>query len=440
MHMPLFPAAFVLDVDHDNDEDLLFTPMNSKTENHNSISFYENVGSNSARNFVHRKNNYLVDEMIDMGRISYPVFYDYDKDGKKDLFIGSDGFYQYPANYCRGKIAYYRNTTSAQGAYSFELQSNDFMGLWAKDYRGTALAIGDLNNDSLDDLVIGHIDGTFSFFTNTAASDTVQPVWVLATDTLKDQAGNIVDVGDYAAPAIYDIDADGKKDLISGNQLGGLYYFRNNSSVPGNVGLAFVTGKLGNITLTTPFESTPHTTPYFGPVDNTGIDYLVLGTKQGRLYRFDGFRNGAMPPNYTLIDSVYSYIHGHKNVAPAFANIDNDNDNLHELVLGNILGGLVFYKQDFKVSVDDIVAVDKNVIVYPNPAASVLNVNWGREFNHDGVTVQLVSVMGRTVTEEKFNGKRVGCTLDISGVPPGMYYCIVLSGDKRAIRPVSVLK
>jgi len=440
MSMPILPAAFALDIDHDGDDDLLFTPMTEKTENYQCISWYENTGNNSNKNFVHRKNNHLVDEMIDMGRNSYPLFYDYDKDGKKDLFVGSEGFYQYPAGYNRGKVAYFRNTSSAGVAYSFELVTDDFMSLWAKNYSGTSLAIGDLDNDSLDDLIIGHTDGTFSFYTNTAAGNTLQPVWVLGAETLKDQAGNIIDVGDYAAPAIYDIDGDGKKDLISGHQFGTLYYYRNNSTVQGSTGLVMMTNKLGNVDLTGIYEPSPFTTPYFGPTDNSGKDYLVVGTRIGRLYRFDGFQNGAMPPGYTMIDTVYSYIDEHQNAAPAFANIDNDQDNLHELVLGNILGGLMFYKQDFKVNITDHTVTENEVLLYPNPADKTLNISWGKDFNLNGVDVQLVSVMGQVMINESFNEKRVGCSLDISRLSPGMFYCIVQSGHNRSVQAVTVLK
>ncbi len=440
MHMPIFPAAFLQDIDHDGDEDLLFTPASENTENYNSISFYENTGTNTNKNFVHRKNNYLVDEMIDLGKISYPVFYDYDKDGRKDLLIGSEGYYQYPANYNRSKIAYYRNTTTTTGSYSFQLQSNDFMGLWASNYRGASLAIGDLDDDGLDDLVIGHTDGTFSFFRNSALSDTLQPVWVLVTDTLKDQSGITIDVGDNAAPAIYDIDNDGKMDIVSGNQFGGLYYFRNNTPTPGNLGLIYITGNLGGINLVTPADPYPYSAPYFGPTDDTEVDYLVIGTRGGRLYRFDGFQNGAMPAQYTMIDSTYSYITGHRNATPAFANIDNDNSRLHEMVLGNYFGGLLFYKQDFKININGPVAGNKEVVVYPNPVGSTMNIKWDKSFNTTGVQVQLVSVAGNVIIEKKFDKEQLSGHIDVSGLSSGIYYCIIQSGMEKTVRPVSILK
>lgn len=442
MEVATYPGAYALDVDHDQDHDLLFTPMNRQSENYNSIVLYENTGSNASKNYVHKTNSYLVDRMIDLGQGSYPVFYDYDKDGKKDLFIGSEGFYQPQGNYNRSKIAYYKNTTTSPGNYSFQLQTDDFLGLWSKDYRGASLAIGDLNNDTLDDLIIGHADGTFSFFKNTAASNTVTPVWTFETDNLMDLSTfKVLDVGDFATPAIYDINGDGKNDLISGNQFGNLYYFRNFSSTPGTIGLTKVTDTLGGIKLNSLTDPYTYSAPYVGSMDNSGKDYLVIGTNWGWLYRFDGFQNGANPAQYTMIDSSYSYIDGHKRVAPAFSNLDADNSNLHELVLGNQLGGLVFYKQDFKVGINDNIAgSDKDVLVYPNPADDVLNINWGKDFNENGVQVQLISVTGQVLVQKSYDTHQLSCSLDISGLSAGVYYCIVQSGSNKSVRPVSILK
>lgn len=441
MEVPIFPGAYALNIDHDGDRDLLFTPMNRQSSNYNSIVLYENTGTESGKNFVYKTNTYLVDRMIDMGQGSYPVFYDYDKDGKKDLFVGSEGFYQHPANYNRSKIAYYKNTTTSPGNYSFQLQTNDFMGLWSKDYKGASLAIGDLDNDTLDDLIIGHIDGTFSFYKNTAASNSVTPVWTLVSDTLMDLSTfSIMDVGDYATPAIYDINGDGKNDLISGNQFGALVYFRNYSSVPGTIGLTKETDTLGGIKLNSPVDPYSYTAPYVGPTDNSGKDFLVIGTNWGSIYRYDGLKSGANPVKYTMIDSAYSFISDHKRVAPAFANLDADNDNLHEMVLGNVLGGLVFYKQDFKVGITDKIAGNKDVTIYPNPADKILNINWNNDFNDGGVSVRLISVTGQVMVEQVYDADQLSCSLDVSSLSAGVYYCIVQSGPNKSAKPVTILK
>ncbi|MCB9046494.1 MAG: T9SS type A sorting domain-containing protein [Chitinophagales bacterium] len=441
MVMHSFPAAFVLDVDHDNDDDLLFTPTALNSENYNCISYYKNTGSNANKNYVHQSDNFLVDQMIDMGMGSYPVLYDFDKDGKKDLFVGSDGFFQNQTSLNKSKIAYYRNTSSNPKSYSFELMDSDFLGLDSMGYMGAALAIGDLDNDSLDDLVIGRSDGTFAFFKNTAASDTVAPVWVLADSLMKDLTTfKTLDVGDYATPCIYDIDNDGKMDLISGNQLGDLYYYNNFGSVSGNLNVKFVTANLGGVKISDPFEPYAYSAPYIGPMDNTQIDYLVVGCEWGELYRFDGFQNGAMPAQYTMLDSVYSYINVGKRSAPAFANLDKDNDNLYEMIIGNVLGGLNFYKQDYKVHVNDRVAGNKNVRVYPNPAGNVLNVKWDESFADGTVMVQIISVTGQQVLMQSFDSHKNNCSLSLNELSSGTYYCIIQSGGNKSVQPVTVLR
>lgn len=439
MYMPAYPAAYLLDIDQDGDDDLIFSPMSENTENYNCVSFYENTGTNANKNYVHKKNDFLVDRMIDMGKSSYPVLYDFDKDGKDDLFIGSDGFYQPATSRNRSKIAYYRNVSQNAGDYAFELQNDDFLGLYAQNIEGASIAIGDLDNDSLDDLVLGHSDGTFTFYKNHASSNTDVPDWKLEQSELKDAVGAVMDVVDFSAPFIYDIDADGKNDLISGNQYGDMFYY-NNAGSNGSVILTLVTENLGGIKLRTPSYSNPYTVPYIGPMDDTEIDYLVVGGYNGKILRYDGFQNGAMPATYTLIDSNYSYVDAGARSAVTFGNLDGDSDNLYEMVAGNLLGGLDFYKQDFKVGINDKVKGRNDVLVYPNPANSVLNVRWTKGFANGLVQVQIVSITGQVITSKILDEQAVTAKLNIGKVSAGTYYCVVTSGANKSVQPVSILR
>ena len=440
MNVPIFPGAYYLNVDHDGATDLVFSATAYGSENH-SVVFYKNTGTNANKVFEFQTDQFLLDDMIDLGIGSYPIFYDYDKDGKKDLIIGSEGYYQYPANENISRLSLYKNTSTGKDNFSFEFVTDDFLNLSAKNYHGIAPAIGDIDNDTLDDLIIGHKDGTFSFYKNVAQSDTSQPIWQLAKDTMYDgRTGKVMDVGDYATPCLYDINGDGRKDLVSGNQWGELYFYSNYGTVPGFVGFEYKTDSLGGIGIKDLYEPYTYTAPYIGPTDDDGKDYLVIGTFWGELYRYTGFQNGANPAKYTLMDTVYSYLNVGKRAAPAFANLDNDNVGLHELVAGNLLGGVSFFRQFFKVGINDVNAVSNNVQVYPNPASNVINVSWDVEAAKGGVTVQLVSVTGQTVFSQQYGADIYNVAIPLDRLSSGVYYCTVHTSAGKAVKPVSVIK
>lgn len=441
VYMPIYPAAFAVDIDRDNDLDLLFSPFDQNTENYKCAAYYENIAPAGQKpDFKFKTDTFLVSDMIDVGSASYPCVYDFNRDGKKDLLIGSDGYYDPQSGDFKSRLAYY-SQTDGNSDVRFVLQTEDFLNLSTKNFKGTALAIGDLDSDSLDDLVIGRSDGTFAFFKNMAATASDTPNWQLTIDTIRDAAnGNVIlDVGDYAAPFIYDIDGDGKKDLISGNQTGDLYYFNNYSTISGFVGLKQVTQNLGGIKLEKANTSYAFSAPFIGTMDNTGIEYLMIGSYWGQIYRYDSFQNGANPATYTLLDSNYSYIDVRARATPAFANLDNDSKNLHEAIIGNVLGGLTYYKQDFAVSIEETLSLSTNVVVYPNPAKDELYIKWV-DIPAEEVNVQLISITGQHIAKQNFDALQNHGVLSLKNLPSGTYYCIVQTGNNKIVRTVSILK
>lgn len=441
MYMPYFPAAFALDVDSDGDVDLLFSPNADNTENYKSVSYFKNTGNNLSPNYQYQSDTFLVDQMIDKGIGSYPVLYDYNKDGLKDLFVGSDGYYQPSTGTLRSSISYYKNTTNQNGI-SFELVTDNFLDIFSLDIQGTAIAIGDIDNDSLDDLIIGKTDGTFMFYKNNATAANVQPDWTLSISQIKDQStGKVIDVGDYATPFIYDVDKDGKMDLLSGNQIGDLYYFNNFSTQQALVGLKEITTNFGGVKIFDSFQAYSYSAPYIGPMDNTGIDYLVVGSYWGELFRFDGFQSGTIPAQLPVLDSNYSWITVRNRATPFFANLDNDADNLHELIIGNVLGGVHYYQQNFPVSVNGVTSNSGlGVLVYPNPADDQLSIRWNKDHADESVSVRLVSVTGQVMYQNEFEVKTDKVDIDISQLPSGMYYCVVQTASDKSVKPISIIR
>jgi hypothetical protein len=436
--LPTQPAAYWLDIDQDGAKDLLFAPnAENVSENYKCIHFYKNTGSQSSPSFVYQSDSFLVDKTIDLGTGAYPVIYDYNKDGKPDLLIGSDGFFQ--NNSLRSKISYYKNNSTA-GNVSFSLESNDLLGLNALNQRGASLAIGDLDNDGRDDLVMGRQDGSLRFYKNMAPFATQQPDWQMTIAVLKDANNVDIDSGQFAAPVIYDIDKDGKKDLIIGSQTGYLYYYRN-TGTNGVVKLEYKTSHLG-MAKADPFNLfAGYSAPYIGKMDNTNVDYLLLGSNSGIISRYSGFQTGNVTNPFTRIDSVYSninarYTEGDLKYAgmrstPAVGDLDGDGK--YELVVGNVLGGVFLYRQVLEVNaVPEIAGTGKNCFVYPNPAGNEVYVSWNGAFASEGtVTVSILSITGQVLKTEVRPAGNAGLSISTREYASGMYMCVVQAGGKR---------
>ncbi|MFI5196515.1 MAG: FG-GAP-like repeat-containing protein, partial [Chitinophagales bacterium] len=276
INIPIWPAAYNIDIDQDGKKDLIIAPNGgAASKNYNNVWFYKNYTTPGVPDWRFQSDSFLVDKAIDLGKAAYPTLFDYNKDGKPDLFIGSDGYSQ-SSGLLRSRISYYMNT-STPGNTSFTLQTNDFLGINTYNFQGTAPAMGDIDNDGKADMIIGHSDGTLSYFKNMAASDTVQPVWQLMQLQLTDASSNTINVGDHAAPFIYDIDKDGKKDLVIGYGSGYLQYYRNVSTTPGTIMLQLVNLQLGHVKVDPLRNIDCYSTPFFGKIDTTGIDYLLVG-------------------------------------------------------------------------------------------------------------------------------------------------------------------
>ncbi|PZF72494.1 T9SS type A sorting domain-containing protein [Taibaiella soli] len=435
-HMPNWPSVFWIDYDQDGLKDILISPhAEGSSENYRVVMYYKNTGTASAPVYSYQTDTLIVGETVDVGSLSYPVFYDYDRDGKLDLFLGSAGFYNNGP--LRSKVSYYQNT-STTGNPSFTLVTDDFMGLWANNYQGASLAFGDLDEDGKDDMVIGHLDGTVSYFRNTAATAADQPIWVLAQNALKDAAYNTINVGGSASPVIYDMNKDGKPDLLIGYQAGYIYYYQNNGPSGTALGLQKITNKLGNAH-TEPFSG--FSKPYIGKMDNTGKDYLVMGSFSGALYRYDGFQNGNVTTDYVRVDSQYSYINLPYYSAPAIGDVDGDGK--YEMIIGNVLGGLYLYKQNGVVSVNNV-SYNGNSIncsVYPNPARDQLNISWNNGFATSGtVEIGLYNMMGQRLVYSTAAGNIQKTELSVANIPSGVYCCIMQCADQKFVTNVTIIK
>jgi hypothetical protein len=382
---------------------------------------------------VYQSDTFMVDRTLDFGTASYPLAYDYNKDGRPDLLVGSDGYYM--NGVYRSRLAYFQNTV-VNGRTTLVLQTLDLNGVSGQNFEGSAPAIGDLDNDGKDDLVLGHVDGTLSFYRNTAASGAVQPVWTLNQRMLRSQANDTINAGYNAAPCIYDIDRDGKKDLIIGHQGGSLYFYKNTGGTS-QLRLQKISDTLGKVVANPDNLYSAFSAPFIGRVDNLSTDYLLVGSDNGYLRRYTGFQGGNVTSPFVVADAMYSYLDAGYRSAPTVA--DFDGDGKYEMIVGNYLGGLSLYRQDLQVAVS-VPAADarQGIRLHPNPAGESISLEWEVPLR-DGATCIILDAMGRVVSERQIPAGATALDVPVSQLAPGMYHCAVSGNGIRSIQKFTVL-
>ncbi len=455
INVSTYPAAFNIDIDQDGKKDLLIAPNapGNTSENYNCIWFYKNYSTPGVPDWRFQSDSFITNKTIDLGTGSYPMFFDYNKDGKPDMFVGADGYHQ-SGGTLRARLSYYLNT-SAGGNPSYTLQTNDFIGLNTLNFKGIAPATGDIDGDTVSDLILGHTDGRLTYYKNIAGSETVTPNWQLQELMLTDVNGDTINVGGYAAPFIYDIDKDGKKDLIVGCTYGRIQYYQNVSTVPGIISLKLVNTQLGRVWVDSPRTFACHSTPFIGKIDSTGIEYLLVGSGTGHIYRYTGFQSGDTSAHYTMLDAEYSYIDttyslfthsygAYDGLRSSVAVVDINSDSNYYLVKGNNKGGLEIYKRKIYFPVDEKTGVEQtdenaSILVYPNPASGIVNICWSGVLQPE-VSISIMNVTGQVLHTTKVPSVYNNTSVSVNAYPPGMYVCIVQSGVKRYHSKFSVLR
>jgi hypothetical protein len=403
--MNLFVCGYHLDVNNDGKQDILMCPNAANvSENFKSVWYYQNIGANDSVVLSFMQNNFLQDNMIETGQGAYPRFFDYDNDGDEDLFIGNYGYFSdstlFPA-----KIALYKNIGNATFP-TFSLITDDFAGIHASNINFTSIipAFGDLDGDGDADLVVGTGTGKLQYYRKDPGPN---DNFVLAQSNYMG-----IDVGNYAAPQLVDVDRDGLLDLLIGEETGVVNYYHNSgtASVPNFV---FVSGFWGSVNVQQPTFTTGFSIPYLW--DNNGAYVLLVGSERGWLYRYDNI-DGNLAGNFTLTDSMYVSTHQGLRIAPWMADLNND--TIPDLIIGNYAGGVSFFKGTTPSSVEDPASIT-TFNLYPNPAKENVTVVSNLPANELPATISIWSASGQKITETVMSFSST--SLDLTHFSKGVY-------------------
>lgn len=367
VNMAVFPAAFLVDTDFDGIKDLVVTPnAKNASENETSCMKYKNTGSNTVSNFVYSTKGFLQEDMIENGTASVPILADLTGDGLKDLFIANYYSYKQPLSKI-SRIAFYKNTgTSTQPIFS--LVENDFLNLSTTNY-GLKMVptFGDLTGDGKPELILGLEDGSLVYFKNTSTGST--PTFAAPQLNYTDATGSIISAGQYAAPQLFDLDKDGKLDLIVGKKTGEILHYKNTGSIQ-SPSFTFVTDSLGKIDIATTSPDgfpIPH---FFSWNDTT---YLFLGGYDGKIRFYDNIDNHLTDVFNVRSDDFL----GISNELGAYSSTyvdDIDSDGKLNLFIGQDLGGLYHLEHLQGSNLEVKENYLNQLILYPNPVTDELTI------------------------------------------------------------------
>ena len=426
------PLATYVDINNDSKKDLLvspFVPSMFNSRNYKSVMLFQNSGENNSPVFHYKTNKFLQDEMIDVGSGAYPVFFDYDNDGLKDLVIGNYGYYNsswYDPNglilYSDfiSKLALFKNTGTATEP-SFMLMTRDFADIFDLELTGVVPAFADLDGDGDDDMLIGNSEGDIYYYKNSAlVGDTAE--FVLEQINYQN-----IDVGDFSAPQLIDLDKDGMTDLIIGEKKGNLNFYKN-TGTPDEPVFTLVTDSLGKVNVTDYNVSyNGYSVPCFFK-DNDDKFKLIVGSEQGKLFYFtdiDDNLGGKFTESdslFQIIDSIPFNINEGKRTAAAIADLNND--GYFDLLAGNFAGGLKYFSGVNSPPVSPGITGNNyselSFEIFPNPAKEEINISLQNLYGKEKIILKLFDMTGRLMNSGSFTNIDL-IKMNISGFVKGVY-------------------
>ena len=371
-----FLGSYFIDVNNDQVLDLVVCPnADNDALDQQSLLLYLNEGSNSEPSFVRVQDDFLQNGMIDLGVGAYPSAGDVDGDGLIDLVVANRKRFNLNESFT-SRLHFFKNVGTASSP-SFDLVDVNLLDIPSLQWSNVAPALGDLDGDGDADLLVGDLDGVLHRFMNSSQGGTIS--FELQPVPLNNSAGDVIDVGQSATPQIFDVDADGKNDLLVGCLNGSVFYYRNAGTAAAPV-FEWQTDSLGQAVALSLLGIQGKSVPCMMR-SSTGETTLLLGTESGPIMQYGGV-DGNLQGTFELVSQDFEHIR--EGSRTALSSADLNNDGLHDLIIGNTGGGLAIWMHQ-SVQVDGAIE-SESASLFPNPASDQLRI---RLLNNNSFPVNL---------------------------------------------------
>ena len=428
LNCPRFPTGYHIDVDNDGVRDLLFSPNTYlETDDDASVYYFKNTGEDLNPVWEFETDVFLQEGMIELGRGAYPVLVDLNNDGLTDLVIANKERYNGLGN-TPSSIILFQNTGSQEHPV-FEHFPPDTIDVSTYGIESADPAIGDIDGDGDLDLIIGDEMGRLHLYINTAGQSE-WPVYVINDLSISDASGETLDVGQFAAPQLIDLNNDNLLDLVVGEKNGILNVFFNCGSSSSPSWCQLITDNFseawGNIYVTNALGINGYSNPALYS-DENGIHILVaneIGTIQYFGLVSENWGEEILEVSENVLESVSGY-----RSSCSFSDLNDDGKV--DCIIGVQNGGLRCYigSDSANIEISEMSYITGDILtVYPNPSASVLNWKIKNTYTSNSSIEESQIVIRNTVGVEfvRIPTTTTG-SIDISNMAAGLY---VISMEK----------
>ena len=386
------------------DLDIGLSPSFIDSDSNNLIELILFVGSkdivryeqNSNNSYVFVTSDNIQTDIIDVGSGSTITIEEIDNNGLIDILIGEVSY----NNGVMANVTHYEQTNT--NSLNFACVSDSISNVFGSNE--AIPTIIDIDSNGLFDLFIGQMNNNIKHYEQTSNE-------IIAFD-LQNTIFDSLSAG--AATSFIDLDGDNLLDLLIGNFSGNIKHYEQTTSNPFD--FVIVSTTFNNI------DVGSRSKPFVSDFDNNGLLDLFIGEESGNVNYYE--QVSPYSYDFTLVTNNFLQIDVGYNSAPFF--YDLNGDDLEDLIVGSVDGGLYLYIQN-PVSVDEdfvsapLIILNQN---YPNPFNPSTTIEFSIQ-NDSKVELTIFNIKGQKVK-----------TLAQNEFTKGLH-SIVWCGDDELGKPVS---